>query len=331
MLSDTVQGSMYDAIYVCSEPILETIQPLIDDSRAWRAFPVSPREALTVVFNKHAVVARAASHNVPVPTTIVPQSEDDVLRLGRELPYPIVVKGEKGEAAQTVRLVRERADLLAAFRHVRKLEAPYGGQPALQEFIPGETYLVGAVVDRGTTLRVAAHRKDLMYPAGGGSTVRGVTEHHPALITSALATFAALRYTGIGSLDFIRDPRDGQFKLLEINPRPWATLGLSLRSTDLLTAYGALAQGKPVEPDLRYRTGVVYHRLTGELRLIAEQPARLFGFLKDCLDPRVASDLDLLDFGAHMPAIRRVRRRVTDTYVGVQDIVDLDDEATELS
>jgi D-aspartate ligase len=37
----------------------------------------------------------------------------------------------------------------------------------------------------------------------------------------------ALDYTGICEVEYLRDPRDGQYKLIEINPRTWLWVGLA--------------------------------------------------------------------------------------------------------
>ena len=284
----------YDVIYVCSEVLLEQLLRTVDAGGAWKALPFGGGPPVSLLFDKNAVIARVAAAGVPVPANVVPASVGEVPEIGRALGFPLVVKGEKGSAAQNVRIVRHERDLIGAYRAVRDNERGYGGHPALQAYVSGPTYLVGGVFHDGEPLRIAAYRKALMYPAAGGATVKGVSERPPRLIDNALAAFRALRFTGLGSLDFLRDERDGEFRFIEINPRPWATIGLALSCTDLLGAYHALAAGVAVAPDLTYREGVRWHRLSGEMRLIAERPSRLPGFILDCLDPRVGSDLDTL-------------------------------------
>jgi predicted ATP-grasp superfamily ATP-dependent carboligase len=263
------------------------------------------------LFSKNEVMHLVAEAGVAIPRTVIPRDEAHVTGLVREFDMPIVVKGEKGAAAQLVRIVRRRDDVVERYREIVHLERGYAGRPTLQEFIPGDMFLVGAIVEDGEVVRISSHRKDVMFPARGGATVRGTTTWHPELIASALAVFRALRYTGIGSLDFIRDPRDGRFKFLEINPRVWGSFGLSQRSVDMIGAYAAIAQGLPVTRDLEYRQGVRYHRITGELRLLGQRPWRLFGFLKDSLDPRVTSDLEWRDPRPYLPSFTRGKRRVT--------------------
>jgi hypothetical protein len=300
LLCRTVETGAYDAIYVCSEAILEILVPILETSAAWHALPRPTGTALRRLFSKNTVMRQITKYGVTAPATLVPDDEGDVLALAHELGNRIVVKGEKGGAAQLVRIVRTPPEALAAWRELRDRERCYAGRPALQEYVAGDVYLVGAVVDHGRVVRMAAHRKELMWPPEGGTTVRAVTERHDALIDAASTVFEALDYHGIADLDFIRDERDGTFKFLEINPRPWASIALTLEASDLIGAYHELARGRAVQPDLCYRVGLVFHRLSGDLRLVTARPSRLVGFVADCLSPNVLSDIDGRDLWADL-------------------------------
>jgi len=265
--------------------------------------PLPPLPWLKLAFSKNDALATAAAAGVPVPRTVVPAHGDDVAALGETLGFPLVVKGEKGGAAQHVRIVRRPVELLSRYREIVHRERKYCGRPALQEFIAGPTYSVGGLFDRGRPLRVLAHRRLLTYPPDGGHTVKGVTERPAALLESAFAVFAAFEYTGLGHTDFIRDDRDGTFRFLEINPRVWGSIGLGrLAGVDFYTPYHALACGRPVTPDLGHREGVVYRHLSRDLRLLRLRPGRIFGFLRDTLNPKVRSDFSWLDPRPALPA-----------------------------
>ena len=307
-LQDIVEEGAYDAIYLCSEEILATILPLVGSSDRWKALPLTEPASLKIALSKNAALQLAADAGVPVPRTVISTGEREVESLGQELGFPLIVKGERGVAAQNVRIVRTRGELLPRYREVEKREREYGGRPALQEFIPGPKYVVGGLFHSGKPLRVCAHRKVLMNPPEGGVMVKGVTERPPGLLENAFKVFAALQYTGLGDMDFIRDVRDGQFKFLEINPRVWAGIGFAqYAGVDFYTPYRDLARGVPVRPDLQYREGVRYHRFWGEVRLLLNRPSRIFGFVRDCLDPQVHSDFKWRDLGPHLPSLYPVR------------------------
>lgn len=307
-LTSVVEDGAYDAIYLCSEAVLELLVDRLGRSARWRALPVPAEWSLRAALSKNAALDLVKAAGVAVPRTVVPADERELGAIAGELGFPLVVKGEKGESAQNVRIARDASELIPCYREIVAREVDYGGRPAIQEFVPGELYCIGGLFCDGRPLRVCAHRKVLMLPPEGGVTVKGITERPAGLLDSVFRVFEAFRYTGLGMVDFIRDARDGSFRFLEINPRVWAAIEMaSCAGVDLYTPYRDLAQGRLVAPNLGYREGVQYHRIARELRLIRERPGRLPGFIKDCLDPRVYSDFDPRDPRPHLPSWRQLR------------------------
>jgi D-aspartate ligase len=307
-LEATVDGGAYDAIFLGSEEILEAIASL-RKSPGWKALLLPPAEQVRVTLSKNAAIELARRAGAAIPLTVVPAGEKEVESLAEKLQFPIVVKGEKGEATRNVAITRNAAQLISAYATIAARERGYGGRPMLQEFVPGPQYSLGGLFDNGEPLRIFAYRKLFTYPTNGGLTVKAITERPPALLDGAFAVFKALRYTGLGQIQFIRDLRDDRFKFLEVNPRIWASIGLApYAGVDLYTPYLALVRGEAVKPDLRYREGVLYHRITAELRLTIERPLHLFSFLRDCLDPRVRSDFQWKDPGPHLPTLDMMRK-----------------------
>lgn len=302
-------GEPYDAIHVCHEEILSSIGSMLDTPH-WRGLLTPPPAALQTTLSKNAMVALAAEAGVATPRTAVPACEDEMIAAVKDFQFPIVIKGDTGEAGETVRIVWKRRDVLRAYRAVRALETRADSRPAIQEFIRGDAYSVGGLYHRGKPLRVVAHRKLVRYPHPyGGKTVKGVTEYSPELLREAFKIFAALEYSGLGHVEFVRDNRDGVMKFLEINPRLWGTIGVAEDAgVDLFTPYRRLVAGERVAPDLLFRLGVMFHRLRREIVLISSRRQRMFGFAKDALDPRVRSDFRWSDPGPHLPFVPWSRR-----------------------
>lgn len=308
-LERTVAGESYAAIHVCHEEILARIFPSLGQSQ-WRGLLTPPAERLKIALSKNQALALAAELGIATPRTVIPGSEEQVAAVAREFGLPVVIKGDTGESGENVRIVWEPEQLAAKYREVAAGETRPGSRPALQEFIRGPAYSIGGLFYRGQPLRVVAHRKLIRYPHPfGGNTVKGVTEHHPALLGDVFKMFAALEYSGIGHIEFIRDVRDGRFRFLEINPRPWGVIGVAQwAGVDLFTPYRQLVEGIAVAADLRYRAGVLFHRVPREVRLVRQRPRRLFGFVKDSLDPRIRSDFMWTDPGPHLPSGSRLRK-----------------------
>jgi predicted ATP-grasp superfamily ATP-dependent carboligase len=299
-LKAVVERSEYDEIYVCNEDLLALVFHLTGKD-SWKGLLLPETDSLKTLLSKNSTITFAERAGIAVPRTFIPGDEREVAQFADRLGFPLVVKGERGESGVNVRIVKSGKDLAPTYLEIKRSEKSYGGLPALQEFIPGTGYSVGGLFDHGRAVRICAHRKILTYPPAGGQTVKGITERPPALLESALRFFEALRYNGLGHMEFIKDRRDERFKFLEINPRIWGSISIAeCAGVDLFSPYRQMVKGLKVKPDLSYREGVRYHRFSKELHLIQERPLRVFGFLKDALNPRVRSDFDLFDPLPHL-------------------------------
>lgn len=103
--------------------------------------------------------------------------------------------------------------------------------PIVQEWIPGgddELYTLGSYVARdGEPLGLFCGRKLRQTPPGVGTCRVGEARWVDDVVDQGLALLAALRFHGLSQVEFKRDPRDGSYKLMEVNPRLWQWHGLA--------------------------------------------------------------------------------------------------------
>ncbi len=155
--------------------------------------------------------------------------------------------------------VASRDDAVA---RLREIEAA-GFSVVLQEYVPGPAsrhYYVEGFVDVHGVARIwFARRRLRMYPADFGNSTYFASvrlEEVSGATASMEALLAHLHYRGIFSAEFKRDDRDGEFKLLEVNARPWWYVDFAVRAgADVVGAYCRDALGLPVEAVTRYRVG----------------------------------------------------------------------------
>jgi len=133
----------------------------------------------------------------------------------------------------------------------------------LQEFIPGPAgsyFLVDGFVDRhGQTLGLIARRRHRMYPAPFGNSTLSETirlDQVQGAIDTLERIWSATRYCGVFDAEFKYDERDGQFKIVEINARPWWFVEFATRcGVNLCQMSYRDALGLPVEPIRTYPAG----------------------------------------------------------------------------
>lgn len=128
------------------------------------------------------------------------------------------------------------------------------GFPAiLQEAVPGPfENLVTLAISIGRDGRVLdwfAARKQYEYPEPFGDGLIVKTIRDPGLLEPCVRLLREIGYWGICDIEFKKDSRTGEYKILDANPRTWLWLNLGTRSGHhlLLKAYGQ-ATGLDIRP-----------------------------------------------------------------------------------
>ena len=202
---------------------------------------------------------------VPMPLTRLIQDESDLSHLPQSTETFYFLKptdsqlflahfGTKGMRVRTIEEARRRLrEIIAA-----------GMSVVLQEYIPGpctEHYFVDGYVDRAGRIKALFARRRLrIYPPDFGNSTAMVSiplNDVQQAVNSVCTVLHAVGYHGIFSGEFKRDPRDGRFKLLEINTRPWWFIDFAVRcGVDVCRMAYDDALGLPVAAVGNYKVGV---------------------------------------------------------------------------
>ncbi len=217
-------------------------------------FPFAEDAVVRRMLDKSILYPEADAAGIPVPQTLDTRGVDDA-RVMAEIGLPCVLKPAAKRPfynafGTNLFLVKTAEDFLR-----RRREGEAFGMLA-QEVLSAtaDDYVtVGAVLaPGGRTLGTFVGQRLEIYPPGYGTTclARGVEQ--PELEAHAVTILRRLGYHGIAEVEFLRDPRDGQFKLLDVNTRPWKWIGLPITAgVDLPWLAYAEATGQrfdPVEP-----------------------------------------------------------------------------------
>ena len=171
-----------------------------------------------------------------------------------------------------------------------------GFDAVLQEYIPGEAsahYFVDGFIDRhGNVCGRFARQRIRMYPPHFGnsssmiSVELGTVE---AAVRNVERLLAHLRYRGIFSAELKLDPRDGLFKLLEVNCRPWWFNGFAADcGVDVTLMAYRDALELPVDRVDRYEEGVKLVSSFNDLRACRQSRSSVFRALKFWIGARDA-------------------------------------------
>jgi len=235
----------------------------------------------------------AREHGLATPRTRSFHDVDELQAGAAELGFPLVVKRRVSSGARGVAYASNRAELLAAGRAALALDHA----PLVQEQLPraGEAIGVSLLLWRrevGATPELVAgfaHRRLREHPVSGGPSTFREAVRDDALIERCARFLGAIGFTGIAMLEWKRDLRDGELKLLECNPRFWGSLHQAVLSgVPFPTLLVRLARGEKVEPVFGYRTDRRSRALfPGDLLhwwKARPRPARFFASAPDVVD-----------------------------------------------
>jgi predicted ATP-grasp superfamily ATP-dependent carboligase len=214
--------------------------------------PFPSWEVLERVQSKRVQLEVAEAAEVDVPRTAYPASAREARTAAAEIGFPVLVKPEHPVGfKQRFRRQAFRCEDQGEVERAYEQAAEFA--PMVQELVPGgddTLYTVGSYVTRaGSPLGVFSGRKLRQTPRGIGTCRVGEAVWAQEAVDAALRLLAEFGYFGLSQVEFKRDPRDGRFKLMEINPRLWQWHGLAAAcGVDLpRLAYADLTGEDPAE------------------------------------------------------------------------------------
>lgn len=199
----------------------------------WFILPHVPCDLPGRLADKAKFYSLCAELGVACPRSKVPRSADDVREFVEQTTFPIVVKGAEQwrplSAELNVKLIHSRD---ALFELYDRLDAQRS-QIILQEHIPGEHWVYHGYSNADEKLYVSfTGTKLLDYPPGVGSTALGASVRNEPLRRLSEGILRAISYSGISDMDWRRDSRDGQYKIVDCNPR----VGMNFRMFETASA-----------------------------------------------------------------------------------------------
>lgn len=184
--------------------------------------PLPSFEVIQKLVNKKEFYKLLDQMSIPHPKTYFPEDISELKSIGREIDYPYIIKpayshlfGKKFHTK--VFVINSPQELDQAAEKLRNTNI----EVVIQEIIPGkDIYMFYSYFNnKCEPIAISGYDKLRQYPPdfGGGSLCKSAWRSVP--IDSAIQVLRAIRYHGIAEPEFKRDPRDGKYKLLEINAR----------------------------------------------------------------------------------------------------------------
>ena len=201
-----------------------------EDVQALADMPLpDDREAVVRLRRKDVLPAVAAEADVPSPGTVLADGAESVRQAN--LRPPVVVKAVEGqEFALTFGHKAVVAEDLDDAMRVAQRAHDRGFQTIIQEIVPDSHEhiysLLAYVAKDGRPLVTVVGRKVRQGPLRFGTSAVFEVDYEPKVLDQGLRLLRTAGYTGIAHVEFALDPRDGEYRVLEVNTRlpVWAAL-----------------------------------------------------------------------------------------------------------
>ena len=169
----------------------------------------------------------AEQYGIPTPKTYYPSNTEELKQL--DIEFPVILKPSVKVPFYDITkkkavLVEDRRELVEEYTKAAEM-IDSTQTLMIQEFIPGRSknlFSVGSLSRNGELLAKVVVQRLRQHPMDfGHSTTYAKTLDIPELEESTSRLLKAIGYSGLSEVEFMLDPKDGKYKLLEINARPW--------------------------------------------------------------------------------------------------------------
>jgi predicted ATP-grasp superfamily ATP-dependent carboligase len=223
--------------------------------------PKQPTDLPTSLADKGRMFAVAQRHGVPTPAVTLPKSVADVAEFAASSAFPVVLKGIDGARLKRrtgvkMAIVSTGPELLRLYG---EMEDPAQPNLMLQEYIPGgddTIWMFNGYFDSASEcLFGITGRKIRQTPPHVGVTSLGICEPNPTVDATTRRWMREIGYRGILDIGYRFDARDGQYKVLDVNPRIGATFRLFVDAggLDVVRALYLDLTGQPVPTSIPVR------------------------------------------------------------------------------
>ncbi len=252
-LLDLVKKNNYEMIF----PITDyTVLPIVLNKEEFSEYTIVPfpdYATLIKAMNKENTVKIALRNKIPLPRTYSIKDVGDS-KLD-ELEYPIILKPLRSSGSRGVALCNDRTEMINKYKYIFQKYGPL----LIQEYIPngGELGVYTLFNAESKPIALSVQKRIRSYPVSGGPSTLRETVRDDELVSLSFRLLKAMSWYGLAMVEFRIDPRDNKPKLMEINPRFWGSLQLSiLAGSNFPYLLYKMAKGDHVDAALNYKIGV---------------------------------------------------------------------------
>ncbi|MHB1907784.1 MAG: phosphatase domain-containing protein [Nitrososphaerales archaeon] len=188
-----------------------------------KALLPTPR-SMAVASDKARTQQLASSLNILTPLTRIVCDVSELYSISKDIGFPLILKDTYGSGRN---IIVRSPDMLE--KAGVKLHNYSTGRVIAQEYISGEGYGFFSLFLHGKKKSSFMHRRIREATLEGGSSTCAESFFDEELAELGSKLLTDLGWNGVAMVEFKRD-KQGQYYLLEINPKLWGSLDLAIQS-----------------------------------------------------------------------------------------------------
>lgn len=315
-LVELLKNQTYDLILPFGNDANHAVTLAQDEIRKYTKVLTPTIATHEIAYDKQATIKYCKKIGVDVPATFFDYNECDLPAIAHDLQYPVVVKARSGSGVKAgMRYANNSKELIEKYHEICDLIVAHNregyAQPIIQEFIPGYVHDACLLLKDGKVLVILTQIRHLMYPISGGVGAINRTTKNQEVKAIATKLMESLNWHGPTQMEFKFDPRDKKYKLIEINPKLWGTLDLSIQSgVSFPVLIRDMLLGNPVTQP-QYQAGNCYYFLFPQASLAFLQYIPRFGFKNLKIKEKITKKFYDVDWGDFKPLIGRILKTIS--------------------
>lgn len=253
-----LQRKEYEVLFPVADACLKPIMDNEEKISKYTSIALPSKDTFLKGYDKGITLKIAIDNDIPCPKTYFFDSNEDLYKASEYLIFPLVIKPRVSSGSRGLYICNSLDELVSRFEEGQQNY----GKLLVQEYIPqGGDLGVYTLFNFDSEPRaLTVQRRIRSYPASGGpSTLRETINNETSrkAIDIAFKLLKAMGWVGVAMVEFRIDARDGVPKLMEVNPRFWGSLQLSILSgVDFPYLLYKMIMDGDIDPVMGYKSGV---------------------------------------------------------------------------
>jgi predicted ATP-grasp superfamily ATP-dependent carboligase len=222
-----IKENKYDILIPLEDETIEVCSEYRNEIEKHTILPLPEQSMIQLFRDKSQTFKLAERFNIPHPRTYDFRNIDEFLKNYKDLEAPLIIKPRKSSGSLGLVRVKNNSEIYSSYL---KVHSEFSC-PIVQEYIAdgGVTRGVSVLFDYNHELVGSfVHERIREFPVEGGPSTLRKSVIDKDLVNLSVEFLKKINWIGFAMLEFKQDPKDGIFKLIEVNPRFVGSIQLAI-------------------------------------------------------------------------------------------------------